>query len=167
VFHKHYYDEVAQVKCSLFRSDGDSNRFLISWWFLPHINHTHPLKWVIGHQINYSGQVAGSTGTTVPRGRLTASWPYHRAHVATRYQRQYSVLWLTPGPNSFLASRSEWLILPVKHGACVQHDSRDDNDQSLTDTDGITTVQNPARLRPISIYHQHLVLFHDATFSQK
>jgi hypothetical protein len=35
--HRNYsshYDEIAQVKCSLSRSDGDSNRLLTSWWVL-------------------------------------------------------------------------------------------------------------------------------------
>jgi hypothetical protein len=72
VFHNHYYDDVAQVKCSLSRSDDDSNRFLISWWFILHTNHTHPLNWATGHQWHYFGKVAGSIGTTVPRGCSTA-----------------------------------------------------------------------------------------------
>jgi len=54
VFHKHYYDDGAQVKCSLSRSDGDSNRFLTSWWVIPHTNHTHWPKWAIGHHITLS-----------------------------------------------------------------------------------------------------------------
>jgi hypothetical protein len=44
VFHKHYYDDVAQVKCSLSRSDGDSNRLLTSWCFIRYTNHTHSLS---------------------------------------------------------------------------------------------------------------------------
>jgi hypothetical protein len=39
--HCSYYDEIAQVKCSLSRSDGDSNRLLTSWWGIPNTNHTH------------------------------------------------------------------------------------------------------------------------------
>ena len=54
VFHKHYYDDGAQVKCSLSRSDGDSNRFLTSWRvYSPH--KPHPLiKWATGHRITLS-----------------------------------------------------------------------------------------------------------------
>ena len=54
VFHKHYYDDKAQVKCSLSRSDGDSNRFLTSWWFYsPHKPHSL-IKWATGHHITLS-----------------------------------------------------------------------------------------------------------------
>jgi hypothetical protein len=35
------YDEIAQVKCSLSRSDGDSNRVLASWRGIPNTNHIH------------------------------------------------------------------------------------------------------------------------------
>jgi hypothetical protein len=76
------------------------------------------------------------------------------------YHRQYSALQSTPGPNSVPASRSERLILLVKYGACVQHDKRDDNGRSLIDADGITIVQNPIRLRPISIYPSASGYFH-------
>jgi hypothetical protein len=72
VFHKHYYDDVAQVKCSLSRSDGDSNRFLTSWWNILHTNHTHSLKWATGHHWHYFGKVMVSTRTTIPRGHPTA-----------------------------------------------------------------------------------------------
>ena len=57
VFHQYYYDEVTQVKCSLSRSDSDSNRFLTSWWFIPYTNLTYPLKWGIGHRVNYPGNL--------------------------------------------------------------------------------------------------------------
>ena len=40
VFHSPYYEGEAHVKCSLSRSDGDSNRFLTSWRVIPHTNHT-------------------------------------------------------------------------------------------------------------------------------
>jgi hypothetical protein len=106
VFHKHYHDDVAQVKCSLCRSDGDSNRFLSSWWNIPHTNHTHSLKWATGHHWHYSGKVTGSTGTTVPRGCPTAR---NQAHPALKLtlrapivplQIQYGALSRSiPGPN--------------------------------------------------------------------
>jgi len=54
VFHKHYYDDGAQVKCSLSRSDGDSNRFLTSWWvYSPHKPHSL-INWDTGHHITLS-----------------------------------------------------------------------------------------------------------------
>jgi hypothetical protein len=42
MFHHYYYDAVARVKCSLSRSDSDSNWFLTGWWFIPHTNHASP-----------------------------------------------------------------------------------------------------------------------------
>jgi hypothetical protein len=59
-----------------------------------------------------------------------------------------------------------YFIRSAKCEACIQHDKRGDNDRSLTDTDGDTTVQNPARFHPVSNSYQHLVIFHDAIFSQ-
>ena len=54
VFHKHYYDDEAQVKCSLSRSDGDSNRFLTSWRvYSPHKPHSL-IKWATDHRITLS-----------------------------------------------------------------------------------------------------------------
>jgi len=54
LFHKHYYDDGAQVKCSLSRSDGDSNQFLTSWRFYsPHKPHSL-IKWATGHHITLS-----------------------------------------------------------------------------------------------------------------
>ena len=41
VFHSPNYEDRAHVKCSLSRSDGDSNRFLTSWRVIPRTNHTH------------------------------------------------------------------------------------------------------------------------------
>ena len=69
VFHKHYYDDEAQVKCSLSRSDGDSNRFLTSWRvYSPHKPHS-PAK--VSYRSPYytiQDQFAGSTGTARIRG---------------------------------------------------------------------------------------------------
>ena len=59
VFHSPYYEDEAQVKCSLSRSDGDSNRFLTSWRVIPHTNHTH---WSSELQItilHYPGPIRG------------------------------------------------------------------------------------------------------------
>jgi len=51
VFHNHYYNDGAQVKCSLSRNDGDSNRFLTCWRvYSPHKPHSL-IKWAIGHHI--------------------------------------------------------------------------------------------------------------------
>jgi hypothetical protein len=89
VFHKHYYDDVAQVKCSLSRSDGDSNRFLTSWWFILHTNHTHrsselqvtertiPIKSWVWQTPPYRG------ATRLPGIRYNCHWPHHRAPVVT------------------------------------------------------------------------------------
>jgi len=41
MFNSPYYEDRAHVKCSLYRSDGDSNQFLTSWRVIPHTNHTH------------------------------------------------------------------------------------------------------------------------------
>ena len=54
VFHSPYYEDRAHVKCSLSRSDGDSNRFLTSWRvYSPHKPHSL-IKWAIGHRIALS-----------------------------------------------------------------------------------------------------------------
>jgi hypothetical protein len=57
-----------------------------------------------------------------------------------------------PSPDSVHASRSEWLILPVMCGVCVQHDKRAVNDRSLIDTGRPTMVQHPIRLCLVSTY---------------
>jgi hypothetical protein len=146
VFHKHYYDEVAQVKCSLSRSDDDSNRLLTSWWFILHTSHTHPLRRATGHRINFLGKRLGFDRYRRTQGPPDYSLALPSCPCVHSLLSQYSALRSTPGLNSFPASRSERLILPVKHGACIQHDLRDNNDWSLTDTDEITIVQNHARL---------------------
>jgi len=59
VFHSPYYEGEAHVKCSLSRSDGDSNRFLTSWRVIPHTNHT---QWSSELQItvlHYPGPIRG------------------------------------------------------------------------------------------------------------
>ena len=59
VFHSPYYEDEAHVKCSLSRSDGDSNRFLTRWRVIPHTNHTH---WSSDPQItilHYPGPIRG------------------------------------------------------------------------------------------------------------
>ena len=54
VFHSPYYEDRAHVKCSLSRSDGDSNRFLTSWRvYSPHKPHSL-IKWATDHRIALS-----------------------------------------------------------------------------------------------------------------
>jgi hypothetical protein len=51
VFHRPYYQDRAHVKCSLSRSDGDTNRFLTSWRACsPHKPHSL-IKWATDHRI--------------------------------------------------------------------------------------------------------------------
>ena len=144
MFHKHYYEDGAQVKCSLSRSDGDSNRFLTSWRFYsPHKPHS-PAK--VSYRSPYDtvqDQFAGSTGTARTRGPFRRPrYPRYakvarRALVVLLNHHQYSAyIGPNPGPDSVQASRSERLILPAKCGACVQHDKRAVNDRSLIDTGG-------------------------------
>jgi hypothetical protein len=121
VFHKHHYDEVAQVKCSLYRSDGDPNRLLTSWRFIPYTNHTHPLKWATDHQTNYLGKVSSLLGTTVLWGRSTAR-THLRLTIAppcpTTSAPVQCVADNLLGPNNFLASRSKDTLfgqLNVRH----------------------------------------------------
>ena len=54
VFRSPYYEDEAHVKCSLSRSDGDSIRFLTSWWvYSPHKPHSL-IKWATDHRIALS-----------------------------------------------------------------------------------------------------------------
>jgi len=144
VFHKHYYDDGAQVKCSLSRSDGDSNQFLTSWRvYSPHKPHS-PAK--VSYRSPYytiQDQFTGSTGTTRTQGPFRRPrYPRYtkvacRALIVLLNHHQYSAyIGPIPGPDSVQASRSERLILLAKCGACVQHDKRAVNDRSLIDTSG-------------------------------
>ena len=143
VFHKHYYDDGAQVKCSLSRSDGDLNRFLTSWRvYSPHKPHSM-IKWGTGHHNTLSStnslvrqappvpedRSGGWRIQGIPRLRVAPS-SFSSTIANTAHGGS------TPGPDSFQASRSKWLILPAKCGACVQHDKRAVNDRSLMDTGG-------------------------------
>jgi len=54
LFHSPYYKDKAHVKCSLSRSDGDSNRFLTGWRFYsPHKPHSL-IKWATDHHVALS-----------------------------------------------------------------------------------------------------------------
>jgi len=54
VFHSPYYEDRAHIKCSLSRSDGDSNRFLTSWRvYSPHKPHSL-IKWATDHRVALS-----------------------------------------------------------------------------------------------------------------
>jgi len=59
VLHSPYYEDEAHVKCSLSRSDGDSNRFLTSWWVIPHTNHTHWSSELQITVLHYPGSIRG------------------------------------------------------------------------------------------------------------
>jgi hypothetical protein len=138
VFYHHYYDAVTQVKCSLSKSDGDLNQFLTSWWFIPHTNHTHPLKWSTDHQLHYPGKCCRtnwSRSTQGPPDSQDAPWahssrPRHtRCSINTRTR-------VDPDPNNATSFADEGTLfgqLNVRHtlnmtrGTC--------NDRSLTDTD--------------------------------
>ena len=144
VFHKHYYDDEAQVKCSLSRSDGDSNRFLTCWRvYSPHKPHSL-IKWATDHRIALSRTnsrvwQAPPVPRTVPATEVSKVYQgcAHRADslVVLLNHHQYSAyIGPIPGPDSAQASRSERLILPAMCGACVQHDKRAVNGQSLIDT---------------------------------
>jgi len=168
VFHSIYYEDRAHVKCSLSRSDGDSNWFLTSWRvYSPHKPHSLIKVSYRSLYCTIQDQFAGSTGTTRTRG------PFWRP----RYPRYTKVAWCAlvvllnhhqysayigpiPGPDSAQASWSERLILPAKCGACVQHDKRVVNDRSLIDTGRGTTVNNTIRPCPVSSWFPHLVTFY-------
>ena len=149
VFHRPYYQDRAHVKCSLSRSDGDSNRFLTSWrLYSPHKPHSL-IKRATGHRVALSRtnsrvrqappvpeDRSGDRGIQgIPRLRAA---PSSFSSTITNTAHGGSI----PGPDSAQASRSERLILPAKCGACVQHDKRAVNDRSLIDT-GRGTMVNP------------------------
>ena len=141
VFHSPYYEDEAHVKCSLSRSDGDSNRFLTSWRVIPHTNHTHWSSELQITMLHYPG----------PIRRFDRHRPYPRTVSATEVSKVYQGgaprPRRSPQPSPIQRvhradSRSERLILPAKCGACVQHDKRAVNDRSLIDT-GRGTMVNP------------------------
>jgi len=166
VFHSPYYEDEAHVKFSLSRSDGDSNRYLTSWRvYSPHKPHS-PIKWATDHRITQS---------------RTKSWVRQAPPVFEDHSGDWGIQGITrlravpssfsstitntahggstPGLDSVQASRSEWLILPVKCGACVQNDKRAVNDRSLIDTGRCTTVNSTIRPCPVSSSFPRLVTF--------
>jgi hypothetical protein len=153
MFHHNYYDAVTRVKCSLSRSDGDSNRFLTSWWFSPHTNHTYRSSELQVTKDTF--QVNGAeeqSWTALPRDRPTA-----RANLGLTlrvpvqppsspdYQSEFTPVWKVS-----LASRSKGTLfgqLNVRHAFNMTR--RTSNDWSLTGTDGkLLAPQNPVWLPP-------------------
>jgi len=166
VFHSPYYKDRAHVKCSLSRSDGDSNQFLTCWWvYSPHKPHSL-IKWATDHHITLSRTNSrvrqpplvledrfGDRGIQgIPRLRAAPS-SFSSTITNTAHGG------LTPGPDSVQALRSEWLILLAKCGACVQHDKRAVNDRSLINSGRGTTVNTTIRPCPVSLSFPHLVTF--------
>jgi hypothetical protein len=129
MFHHHYYDVIARVKCSLSRSDGDSNRFITSWWFIPHINHTHPLKWATDHQWHDFGKRHGinwSRSTQGPPDCQDVPWAHSSRPCHTPFSTNMRIH-VGPRPNhatSFTVER--YFIRPAKYETCVQYDKRDE-----------------------------------------
>jgi hypothetical protein len=132
VFHHHYYDAIAQVKCSLSRSDGDSNRFLTSWWFIPHTNYTHRSNELQITNDTILVNTAGQTGAALPRdcpttrSLLTHPWTHSSRPRHTPFSSSPRTH-VDPGPNSatsFVVKR--YFIRPAKCEACVQHDKKDE-----------------------------------------
>jgi hypothetical protein len=155
MFHHFYYDVVARVKCSLSRSDGDSNWFLTSWWFIPHTNHASPSGSLRSpmtlskkprdnnHGPHYPG-IAWLPGRTLGSFFASPSYPLQHQSVNPSLSRLKIVS---------LASRSKGTLfgqLNVRHAFNMTRGTS--NDWSLIDTDGITIVQNPIRLHPIFLY---------------
>ena len=167
VFHGPYYEDRAHVTCSVSRSDGDSNRFLISWRVIPHTNHTTDQVIYKSPYYTIQDQFAGLTGTTCTRGLFRRlRYPMHtkvarHTLVVLLNQHQYSAyIELIPGPDGVQASQSERLILPAKCGACVPHDKRAINNQSSINTGRGTMVNTTIRPCPVSVSYPHLVTFH-------
>jgi len=102
VFQSPYYEDEAQVKCSLSKSDGDLNRFLTSWWVIPHTNHTHwlselhitilqypgPIRW-FGRHRKYPRTVPATEVSKVYQGCMSCP---HRSPQPSLIQRM--VAWL-------------------------------------------------------------------------
>jgi len=151
VFHKHYYDDEAQVKCSLSRSDGDLNRFLSSWWFTSHINHASPVRVTLVTKRtilvkSWVRQAPPYLGVTRLLGRTLVSTSCPRGLLN---QLQYGTyIRSIPSPISVPASWSEQVIFLVKCGTRIPHSKRTVNDWSLIDTDRTTMVQNLHKALP-------------------
>jgi hypothetical protein len=168
VFHHHYYDVVTQVKCSLSRSDGDSNRFLTSWWFISHTNHTQPLKWATDHQWHYPGKRRRTNWSRSTQGQpdsQDAPWAHssRACHTPCSTNTRTRV---NPGPNnptSFTVER--YFIRPAKCEACVQHNKRD-KQRSVLNRHRQKTNSTPEPCLVASnfsvwspVIHQHMVIF--------
>jgi hypothetical protein len=132
MFHRHYYDVVAWVKYSLFRSDGDSNRFLTSWWFTPHTNHIHRSNELQITNDTILVNIAGQTGAALSRdhptarSRFTHPWTHSLCPRHTHFSTSPCTR-VDPGPNSVTSFAVErYFIRPTKCEACVQHDKRDE-----------------------------------------
>jgi hypothetical protein len=151
VFHHHYYDVVARFKCSLSRSNGDSNRFLTSWWFIPHTNHTH---WSNELQITNDTilvNTVGQTGAALPwdrpiaRSRLTRPWTHSLCPCHTPFNTS-PCTHVDPGPNSATSFAVErYFIQAAKYEACVQHDKRNEQRSILNwHKRKLQTPENPS-----------------------
>jgi hypothetical protein len=129
VFHHHYYDVITRVKCSLFRSNGDSNRFLTSWWFIPHTNYTHPLKWATDHQWQYPGkchETNWSWSTQGPPDSQDAHWA-HSSYPRYTPSAPVHAPRVDPCPNNATIFTIErYFIRSAKCEARVQRDKRDE-----------------------------------------
>jgi len=134
-----------------------------------------PTQTTLTDQVSYRSpyctiqdQFSGSTGTARTRGPFRRlRYPRYtkvacRALIILLNHHQYNT-YIGPilGRDSAQASRSERLILPAKCGACVQHEKRTINDQSLIDTGRGTTVNSTIRPSPVSISFPHLVTSHN------
>jgi hypothetical protein len=141
VFHHHYYDAIAQVKCSLSRSDGDSNWFLTSWWFIPHTNHTHRSSELQITNDPIPINVAGKTRAAVPRDHptdrnqdLVCLWAHSSCPCHTPF-RTNTRTHVDPGPNNATSFAVERYFgqLNVRHAFNMTRGTS--NDRSLIDTD--------------------------------
>jgi hypothetical protein len=83
LFHQYYYDEVAQVKCSLsserWRFESIINQLVSYSSHKPH----SPAKLRCWSTIQVKSQACQEPH--VPGGRPTALWPYHRAPISCHY----------------------------------------------------------------------------------
>jgi hypothetical protein len=179
VFHHHYYDAIARVKCSLSRSDGDSNRFLTSWWFIPHTNHTHRLSELQVTNDTISVSAAGQIMDRQYQGPLDCQesglvcpWAHSSRPCRTPFSTNMRTR-VNPDPNGATGFTVErYFIRPAKCEACVQHDKRDEQWLVFNrHRQKLQAPQNPIWLpttysaRSLFI-HQHLVIFMIASIAK-
>jgi hypothetical protein len=125
VFHHHYYDAITRVKCSLSRSDGNSIRFLTSWWFIPHKPYSS-IKWATDHQWHFPCKRRGITimdcNTQGPPDcqELGPSLLLGSLFVPPSYPLQHQ----SKCAISFTVKR--YVIRLAKCEARIQHDKRDE-----------------------------------------